>query len=98
MRHLGAEPDTPDWDLDGAARASERVLTSADFGIMVPNQPPPLRLAPTVFMEVLRHHTYHGRTQTEGDVYLAHEEEVENIENLKFAKRIPAPPRAIRPR
>ncbi len=43
-------------------------------------------------MRALKHHTYHGRTQAEGEIYLCHEEEVENIENLKFAKRIPTPP------
>lgn len=43
-------------------------------------------------MRALRYHTYHGRRQNEGDMYLAHAEEVENIENLGSAKRIPAPP------
>jgi hypothetical protein len=52
--------------------------------------------APSVFMRATRPHTYHGRSQDEGDVYLALEEDVENIENLKFAKRVPAPPRAVR--
>jgi hypothetical protein len=49
-------------------------------------------------MVVLRPHTYHGRTQDEGDVYLAHEHEIENIENLKFAQRVTPPQRAVRPR
>lgn len=76
-----------------------------DFGIPPqPNAPvDKTRLAPTVFMQALRPHTYHGRPQNgpdegrDGDVYLAHEDEVENIENLKFARRIPPPPRAVRP-
>lgn len=52
---------------------------------------PESRGIPTVWMRALRWHTYHGRPQGEGDVYLAHEEEVENIENLKFARRLPPP-------
>jgi hypothetical protein len=51
---------------------------------------------PTVWMRALRAHTYHGRPQAEGDLYLAHEHEVENIENLKFARREPPPPTAMR--
>lgn len=53
-------------------------------------------------MRAIRSHTYHGRPQVFdeetgiGDVYLALEEDVENIETLKFAKRIPSPPRAVR--
>jgi hypothetical protein len=74
-----------------------RVLTSADFGIPTVPPSPSLGKAPTVFLESLRPHTYHGRPQDIGDVYLAHEHEVENIENLKFAKRVPPPPRAVRP-
>ncbi len=57
----------------------------------------PERGIPTVWMRSLRWHTYHGRPQGEGDIYLAHEEEVENIENLKFARRV-APPQIIRHR
>lgn len=57
---------------------------------------PRTRKDPTVWMRALRAHTYHGRPQTEGDIYLAHEEEVENIINLKFAVREPPPPRAVR--
>jgi hypothetical protein len=38
-------------------------------------------------MRALRPHTYHGKPQDEGDVYLAHEPDVENIEILKFAVR-----------
>lgn len=52
--------------------------------------------APTVWMRALRYHTYHGRKQEEDSIYLAHEHEVENIENLKFAKREDPPPRARR--
>lgn len=77
-----------------------------EFGIpALPNAPTVSRegQAPTVFMQALRPHTYHGRPQNgpeddrDGDVYLAHEDEVENIENLKFARRIPPPPTAVRP-
>lgn len=84
-----------------------RALTSADFGIPDPHQrAETTEGAPTVFMEALRGHTYHGRSisgpsddgEITGDVYLAHEHEVENIENLRFARRIPPPPRAVRPR
>lgn len=81
-------------------QAAERVLTSADYGIPDPLIRAPGDVAgqaPTVFLEALRPHTYHGRPQDEGDVYMAHEHEVENIENLKFARRVPPPKRAVRP-
>jgi hypothetical protein len=71
---------------DPALLVTEAPATNPDITRDRPN-------FPTVFMQVLRPHTYHGRPQDEGDVYLAHEHEVENIENLKFAKRIPPPPR-----
>ena len=44
----------------------------------------------------MRWHTYHGRPKAEGDLYVAHEDEVENIEILKFARREPPPPKAVR--
>jgi len=44
----------------------------------------------------MRPHTYHGRPVDEGDVYLVHEEEVENILNLKFSLRDTPPPTAQR--
>jgi hypothetical protein len=53
---------------------------------------------PTVWMRSLRWHTYEGKPQEEGALYLAHEEMVETIEKvLKFAVREPPPPRAVRP-
>lgn len=52
--------------------------------------------APSVFMQAIRPHTYQGRPQDVGDVYLAFEHDVENIENLKFARIVPPPPRATR--
>jgi len=61
----------------------------ADYGL-------PRRAAPTVWLRALRAHTYHGRSQDEGDVYLAHEEEVENILALRFAVRDTPPPTAQR--
>lgn len=57
---------------------------------------PRTRKHPTVWMRALRAHTYHGRPQDEDAIYLAHEDEVENIENLKFAVRDTPPPRATR--
>jgi len=51
---------------------------------------------PTVWLRAMRDHTYHGRSIAEGDVYLAHEEEVENILNLKFSIRDTPPPTAQR--
>lgn len=54
------------------------------------------REPPSVWMRVLRYHTYHGRRQEEGDIYLCYPEEVENIENLRFALRDTPPPRAKR--
>jgi len=50
----------------------------------------------TVWMRAIRAHTYEGRPVAEGDVYLAHDEMVETIENLKFAVRDTPPPRATR--
>ena len=49
------------------------------------------RGAPTVWMRAIRFHTYHGRPKSEGQLYLCHDDEVENILNLKFARR-EAPP------
>lgn len=89
--------DEPQGDV--TEEAEGRQLTSADFGIPDPLiRPRRSRQAPAIFMEALRPHTYHGRPQDVGDVYLAHEDEVENIENLKFAMRVTPPPRAVRPR
>lgn len=44
----------------------------------------------------MRPHTYHGKPQAEGDIYICPEDEVENIVNLKFAIPEPPPPRAVR--
>lgn len=63
--------------------------SDADYGS-------PSRTVPTVWLRAVRAHTYHGRPQAEGDVYLAHEEEVENILNLHFAIRDTPPPTAQR--
>lgn len=52
---------------------------------------------PTVWMKALRDHTYESRAVPEGSVYLAHEEMVETIEILGFAKREPPPAKARRP-
>ena len=51
---------------------------------------------PTVWMRSIRDHRYQGRMHPEGGIFLCHEEEVENIETLKFAVREPPPPRATR--
>jgi hypothetical protein len=48
----------------------------------------------TVWMRALKDHTYHGRPQAEGDCYLAVSDDVENIENIRFAVRVPSPPPA----
>lgn len=50
----------------------------------------------TVWMRALKAHTYEGKPQDEGDIYLAHEEMVETIEILKMATREAAPPKARR--
>lgn len=53
--------------------------------------------APTVWMRSIRFHTYQGRPQDEGDVYLAHEDMVETIEKvLKYAVRDVPPKRLTR--
>jgi hypothetical protein len=51
---------------------------------------------PNTWMKARRWHTYEGRPIDEGDFYLAHEDMVETIEVLGFAKRDEAPPRAAR--
>jgi len=51
---------------------------------------------PTVWMKTTRPHTHNGHPQDVGDVYLAREDEVENIINLKFAVRDTPPKRATR--
>ena len=52
---------------------------------------------PTVWMRALRFHTYQGRPHDEGDVYQAHEDMVETIEQvLKFAVRDIPPPQLTR--
>lgn len=57
----------------------------------------PGRGAPTVWVRAARDHTYHGRTIAEGDLYLMHEDEVENIvQGLRFARLEPPPPKARR--
>jgi hypothetical protein len=50
----------------------------------------------SVWMRSLRFHTYEGKPQPEGAVYLAHDEIVETIETLKMGVREKAPPRAVR--
>ena len=53
--------------------------------------------APTVWMRSIRFHTYQGRPQDIGDVYLAHADMVETIEKvLKFAVQDVPPKRATR--
>lgn len=53
---------------------------------------------PSVWMRSIRYHTYLGKKQDIGDIYLAHEEQVENILALKFAVLDTPPPKAMRPR
>lgn len=51
----------------------------------------------TVWLRSIRSHTYLGRVQNEGDIYLAHEDMVETIVDvLKFAVRDTPPKRATR--
>lgn len=51
---------------------------------------------PSIWIRALRWHTYLGRPQNEGDIYLALEKDVETIEILKFGVRDTPPPRATR--
>jgi len=51
---------------------------------------------PSVWMLSLRYHTYKGKPQEEGAIYLAQEADVETILNLKFAVRDTPPPKAVR--
>ena len=50
----------------------------------------------TVWMRSIRPHTYEGHPKDVGDVFLAHEEMVETIINLKMAVLDTPPPKAIR--
>lgn len=50
----------------------------------------------TVWMRAIRPHTYENKPINVGDVYLAHEEQVENIINLKFAVLDTPPKKATR--
>jgi len=53
----------------------------------------------TVWLRSIRDHTYEGRPQAVGDVYLAHEDMVETIVvALKFAVLDTPPPKATRPK
>lgn len=52
---------------------------------------------PSVWLRSIRYHTYLGKKQDVGDIYLAHDDQVENILALKFAVRDTPPPRAVRP-
>jgi hypothetical protein len=84
-----------------ADAAEERVLNQDGIVIIrVPVKPPnmrgPKRKDPTVWMRSVRFHTYYGKPQNEGEIYLCHEDDVENILNLGFARREPAPRRAVR--
>ena len=56
----------------------------------------PKRKDPTVWLRSIRYHTYHGKVQDTGAVYLAHDDEVQNIIDLKFAVRETPPRRAVR--
>lgn len=56
----------------------------------------PKRKMPTVWMRSIRFHTYMGKTQDEGEIYLAHEDQVDNIIALKFAVLDTPPKRATR--
>jgi hypothetical protein len=49
-----------------------------------------------VWMRSIRWHTYQSKPQEIGAIYLAHEEDVENILSLKFAVKEQAPRRAVR--
>lgn len=51
----------------------------------------------TVWMRAIRPHTYEGRPQDEGDIYLAHADMVETIVSvLKFAVLDTPPKKATR--
>lgn len=56
----------------------------------------PKRKDPQVWMRSVRWHTYQGKPQDVDSVYLAYENDVENILNLKFARLENPPRRAVR--
>lgn len=58
----------------------------------------PKRKDPTIWMRAIKWHTYHGKPKDVNEVYLAHEDEAQNIVDLKFAVRETPPRRAVRRR
>jgi hypothetical protein len=85
-----------------SADGKEEFVIRSDGTIVIRNfrVPPELRgeksKDPSVWMLSIRYHTYHGKPQDIGAIYLAQESDVENIINLKFAVRDTPPPTAVR--
>jgi hypothetical protein len=85
-----------------ADRLEERVVRPEDGVVLIrvdlkpANMRGPKRKDPKVWMRAVRWHTYQGKSQDEGSVYLAYEEDVENIINLKMAVKEQPPRRAVR--
>lgn len=82
-------------------RLEERVLRQDGTVIIRVDLKPanmrgPKRKDPRVWMRAVRWHTYQGKSQDIGAIYLAYEEDVENILNLKFAVMENPPRRAVR--
>jgi hypothetical protein len=81
----------------------EEFVVRADGTIVIrafraaPHRRIPRQKDPTVWLRSIRYHTYLGVPQHEGSVYLAHDEQVENILTQKFAVLDTPPPKAVRP-
>lgn len=85
---------SPDGKEEFVVRDDGTIIIRA-FRVAV-NMRGPKRKQPTVWMRALRFHTYMGKVQDTGDIYLAHDDQVENILALKFAVLDNPPPRATR--
>ena len=89
-----------DITIDGQ---EERVM-KADGTIIIRaalkpfNMRGPKRKDPSVWMRSIKWHTYHGKPKDIGEVYLAHEDEAQNIVDLRFAVRETPPRTAVRRR
>lgn len=85
---------SPDGKEECVVREDGTVVIRA-FRVQ-PNMRGPKRKMPTVWMRSIRFHTYMGKSQNEGEIYLAHDDQVENIIALKFAVLDTPPPKATR--
>lgn len=87
---------TYDLSPDGVDERVTRPDGTVAIHIKHPRTRPEKKPAPSVWMRSIRFHTYDQHPQEEGAIYLAREEDVENIITQRFAVREAAPRRAVR--